>query len=80
MEELGFDLERHRFVLDFAVVASMVNMYGDWNWNVFQHHLPTHVLLRIAAIKGPMPSIPTDSIEWKLRDGHRFSIKSAYGV
>ncbi|KAK8583323.1 hypothetical protein V6N13_022030 [Hibiscus sabdariffa] len=56
----------------------MVTMGGEWNWEAFQRHLPTHVLLQIAAIKCPVPSFANDSIGWKLRVDHQFSVKSAY--
>ncbi|KAK8713067.1 hypothetical protein V6N13_148294 [Hibiscus sabdariffa] len=71
-------LVTERFIPDCVSVASMVTMEGEWNWNAFQRHLPTHVLLRIAIIKSPMPSFATDSIGWKLHDDQQFSVKSAY--
>ncbi|KAK8691024.1 hypothetical protein V6N13_074545 [Hibiscus sabdariffa] len=56
----------------------MVTTSGEWNWSAFQRHLPWHILLRIAALKGPVPSFPVDSIGWGLREDHHFSLKSAY--
>ncbi|KAK8486862.1 hypothetical protein V6N11_068994 [Hibiscus sabdariffa] len=53
----------------------MADSSGDSNWSLFQHMLPYHVLLRIAAIKAPTVQVGNDimgcqnfeeSIVWKV--------------
>ncbi|KAK8711527.1 hypothetical protein V6N13_146808 [Hibiscus sabdariffa] len=58
----------------------MVSISGEWNWSAFQSHLPWPILLRIAALKSPVPSYPVDSIGWGLREDRLFTLKSAYEV
>ncbi|KAL4386745.1 hypothetical protein GQ457_09G012620 [Hibiscus cannabinus] len=61
-------------------VASMVDLNGDWNWQLFQHMLPHHVLLRIAAIRAPLPLLGADNVGWRGGIMDRFSVKAAYKV
>ncbi|KAK8678695.1 hypothetical protein V6N13_144188 [Hibiscus sabdariffa] len=53
----------------------MVDHNGDWLWSNFQHLLPTYVLLRPAAIKGPRRDLVGDSVSvgWKGSVNHYFS-------
>ena len=44
----------NRYVFDF------VNSNGAWNWNLFVHLLPNHVLLMITVIKTPRPTNDDD--------------------
>ncbi|KAK8658335.1 hypothetical protein V6N13_036543 [Hibiscus sabdariffa] len=56
----------------------MVDVNGEWWWELLRHRLPDSILLRLAAITRPMPSFPVDSIGWRLQSDGRFSIKTAY--
>ncbi|KAK8685237.1 hypothetical protein V6N13_041242 [Hibiscus sabdariffa] len=37
---------------------------GNWRGRVLDQVLPSYVLLRLAAIKGPLPEFPADSVAW----------------
>ncbi|KAK8654455.1 hypothetical protein V6N13_128423 [Hibiscus sabdariffa] len=68
-----------RFVHQCVVsVAQMVSAAGEWRWELFDYLLPRGVLLRIAAVHIPCPSLETDMVGWKGAKDLRFSIKSAY--
>ncbi|KAK8653110.1 hypothetical protein V6N13_127125 [Hibiscus sabdariffa] len=49
----------------------MVDVEGEWKWELIQSRVPDHILLRLAATQRPMPSFPVDSIGWKLRNDGR---------
>ncbi|KAK8510291.1 hypothetical protein V6N12_073364 [Hibiscus sabdariffa] len=61
------------------VVASMADSSGDSNWSLFQHMLPYHVLLRIAAIKAPTVQVGNDIMGWYGGVLNRFAVKLTYG-
>ncbi|KAK8658056.1 hypothetical protein V6N13_036271 [Hibiscus sabdariffa] len=58
----------------------MASPEGDWLWHKFDEVLPSDVLLRIAAVKGPTTAISDDSIVWVGASDKRFSVRSAYTV
>ncbi|KAK8979225.1 hypothetical protein V6N11_009433 [Hibiscus sabdariffa] len=58
----------------------MVDSVGEWEWDLLHHCLPPEVLLRLTAIHKPKPSLPVDSIGWKLRDDRQFSVQTTYHV
>ncbi|KAL4378156.1 hypothetical protein GQ457_02G020690 [Hibiscus cannabinus] len=59
-------------------IAAMLTTQGTWNWPLFQHLLPSPVLLRIAAVKEPDPLFPEDAVGWGLTTNHNYTIKSTY--
>ncbi|KAK8650282.1 hypothetical protein V6N13_139927 [Hibiscus sabdariffa] len=61
-------------------VADMALSNGEWKWHLFEHILPRDIVLRIAAIKGPLSMFAADSVGWKLSSSNQFSLRSAYEV
>ncbi|KAK8552291.1 hypothetical protein V6N12_040895 [Hibiscus sabdariffa] len=61
-------------------VAHMVSNTGEWRWEVLEPMLPLDILLRIAAIKCPVPCFPADSVGWNGSTSGRFTLKSAYHI
>ncbi|KAK8693624.1 hypothetical protein V6N13_071199 [Hibiscus sabdariffa] len=66
--------------LPLSSVADMVDMEGNWRWVEIDQVLPAYVLLRLAAIKGPLPSFVADSIAWAGTNSGKFSVTSAYTI
>ncbi|KAK8639795.1 hypothetical protein V6N13_138164 [Hibiscus sabdariffa] len=58
----------------------MASTNGDWRWDLFERFLPHVVLLRIAAIKGPLPSMADATIGWKLSSTKQFDLRTVYEV
>ncbi|KAK8517165.1 hypothetical protein V6N12_032362 [Hibiscus sabdariffa] len=58
----------------------MVGNDKNWNWALLDNLLPMTILLRLAAIKCPLPSFPLDSIRWARTSNRVFSVKSAYAI
>ncbi|KAK9027789.1 hypothetical protein V6N11_067612 [Hibiscus sabdariffa] len=52
-------------------------LLADWKWYLFKHLLPRDILLHIAAIKGPLPSMDEASVGWKLSRS-TFTLRSTY--
>ncbi|KAK8672509.1 hypothetical protein V6N13_110877 [Hibiscus sabdariffa] len=59
-------------------IAAMLTTQGTWNWPLFQHLLPSPVLLRIAVVKELDQLFPEDAVGWGLTTNHNFTIKSTY--
>ncbi|KAK8655574.1 hypothetical protein V6N13_108148 [Hibiscus sabdariffa] len=45
-----------------TLVANMADTNGEWRSDIFQHLLPLHVLLRIAAVRGPSAVLASDMV------------------
>ncbi|KAK8614523.1 hypothetical protein V6N13_068323 [Hibiscus sabdariffa] len=56
----------------------MVDVGGSWRWDRFNNLLPSSILARIVAVKGPVPWLINDSISWKGDVGSKFSVKESY--
>ncbi|KAE8690286.1 hypothetical protein F3Y22_tig00110903pilonHSYRG00056 [Hibiscus syriacus] len=56
----------------------MVDDVEVWKWALIEPYLPDNILLRITAIKGPLPSFGSDIVGWNLRKDRRFSVGSKY--
>ncbi|KAK8628239.1 hypothetical protein V6N13_063949 [Hibiscus sabdariffa] len=63
-----------------TTVAKMTDANGEWRWDVLQQFLPTHILLRIAVVRGPNSSLGEDTIGWSSSSDSCFSVKTAYDV
>ncbi|KAK8578762.1 hypothetical protein V6N12_069106 [Hibiscus sabdariffa] len=62
-----------------AVVADMVDEYGQWCWHRFDQLLPLEIILRIAGVKPPL-GLSYDRIGWLLGSNQEFSVRSAFDV
>ncbi|KAK9008255.1 hypothetical protein V6N11_075157 [Hibiscus sabdariffa] len=60
-----------------TVVADMVDVQGQWWWNLFEHLLSCEILLHIAAVKPPL-GISYYCHGWLGGVRREFSIRSAY--
>ncbi|KAK9011223.1 hypothetical protein V6N11_044077 [Hibiscus sabdariffa] len=49
---------------------------GSWSWHLFQHLLPSNILLQTLAIKGPFPALPCDFIGRRSSLNRRFTESS----
>ncbi|KAK8680188.1 hypothetical protein V6N13_109140 [Hibiscus sabdariffa] len=76
----GFLSPSISLALTHVTVASMVGSNGDWNWPIFQHLLPHHVLLHIAAIKPPASHVASDVVGWQVDPLYQLSMKYAYAL
>ncbi|KAK9034128.1 hypothetical protein V6N11_050306 [Hibiscus sabdariffa] len=63
-----------------ATVASMVDEYGQWQWELFEHKLPYSVLLRIASVKALARGRIPDRLCWGLTSNKQFTVCSTYEV
>ncbi|KAK9005871.1 hypothetical protein V6N11_043291 [Hibiscus sabdariffa] len=61
-------------------VVEMVTLSEEWQWTRFQHLLLDHILLRIVAIKVPMPFFVSGMVGWLGRNSTWFTLKDAYGL
>ncbi|KAK9029308.1 hypothetical protein V6N11_026427 [Hibiscus sabdariffa] len=69
------------FIVDETItVASMVDDYGQWRWELFEHMLPYSVLLRIAAVRVLARGSVPDRLCWGLTPTKQFKVCSAYEV
>ncbi|KAK8991205.1 hypothetical protein V6N11_062225 [Hibiscus sabdariffa] len=61
------------FIADGTItVASMVDDYGQWRWELFEHMLPYSVLLRIAAVRVLARGSVPDRLCWGLTPTKQF--------
>ena len=51
---------------------------GNWNWQLFAHLLPNHIILKIAAVKAPCANSGEDQCYWAYSNTGHFTAKSAY--
>ncbi|KAK8475104.1 hypothetical protein V6N11_034326, partial [Hibiscus sabdariffa] len=59
-------------------VASFAMDSGEWRWCELEQLLPPHVLLRLAAIKCPLPCFDNAKVRWSRANDLHFTVKSAY--
>lgn len=59
-------------------VFDFVNSDGVWNWNLFVHLLPNHVLMMITVIKTPRPTNDDDQFYQAHSKSSNFMVKLAY--
>lgn len=59
-------------------VADFSDNYGNWNWYLFAHLLPNHIILKIASIKAPCALSGEDQCYWAYSNTGQFTAKSAY--
>ncbi|KAK8708993.1 hypothetical protein V6N13_060027 [Hibiscus sabdariffa] len=67
-------------VSDNVLVGDMVTPDGEWDWARLEPLLPMTILLRIAAMKCPLPHFPCDELGWNGTASNKFTIKSAYYI
>ncbi|KAK9020712.1 hypothetical protein V6N11_010729 [Hibiscus sabdariffa] len=70
----------HRLDLPSISVADVVSPAGEWRWNLIDGLLPAEILLRVTAIKCPLPIFSNDLVGWNATASSQFSVKSAYRI
>ena len=58
-----------------ATVRDFTNVHGSWNWPVFEHLLPSCILLQIASVMPPDPRLGDDKILWRFDPRGSFTVK-----
>ena len=59
-------------------VADFSDNNGNWNWHLFAHLLPNHIILKIASVKAPCDYSGQDQCYWAHSNTGHFTAKSAY--
>ena len=59
-------------------MADFSNNNGNWNWQLFAHLLPNHIILKIAAVKAPCANSGEDQCYWVYFNTWHFTRKSVY--
>ncbi|KAH9734521.1 putative ribonuclease H protein [Citrus sinensis] len=59
-------------------VADFSDNNGNWNWHLFAHLLPNHIILKIASVKAPCAYSGEDQCYWAYSNTGHFTAKSAY--
>ncbi|KAH9671615.1 putative ribonuclease H protein [Citrus sinensis] len=59
-------------------VADFSDNNGNWNWHLFAHLLPNHIILKIASVKAPCAYSGKDQCYWAYSNTGHFTAKSAY--
>ncbi|GAY58401.1 hypothetical protein CUMW_186750 [Citrus unshiu] len=60
-----------------ATVRDFNNVHGSWNWPVFEHLLPSCILLQIASVMPPDPRLGVDKIFWRFDPRGNFTVLHA---
>ncbi|XP_061362742.1 uncharacterized protein LOC133306440 [Gastrolobium bilobum] len=58
--------------------SQFITCYGNWDWPLFQHSLPTSVLDKIRSVLPPTVDPSLDRVIWEGSQDGGFSVKSAY--
>ncbi|KAH9672775.1 putative ribonuclease H protein [Citrus sinensis] len=59
-------------------VADFSDNNGNWNWQLFVHLLPNHIILKITAVKAPCANSGEDQCYWAYSNTGYFTAKYAY--
>ncbi|KAK8606790.1 hypothetical protein V6N13_052547 [Hibiscus sabdariffa] len=70
---INYVSNRHANSLTPILVADMVDAAGSWHWSRLENMLPHSILLRLAAIKPSLLSVPGDGFGWRWTESTGFS-------